>query len=171
MVSNAETVSMLWRHYNGPVLAWYQRTKHRCFIMTSNFPCYWPLVRGVHWFSVVPPHKGQRRGALKFSLICAWTNGPANSGDAGDWRRRGAHYDVTVLSNVRWRSARRWPLPNVIIAGSSSQKNNAPCTRTIWGQMRWFINVRWRNTTNRHLHSSIRAGNVEWVLLVNKLPS
>ena len=37
-----------------------------------------------------PPHKGQWRGALMFSLICAWT-------DAGDlWHHR-AHCDVSVM--------------------------------------------------------------------------
>ena len=42
------------------------------------------------------PHKGQWRGALMLSLICAWTNGWANDQDAGDMRRHRAHYDVTV---------------------------------------------------------------------------
>ena len=43
------------------------------------------------------PHKGQWRGALMFSLICALTNGWVNNRDAGDLRRRRAHYDVTVM--------------------------------------------------------------------------
>ena len=30
------------------------------------------------------PHKGQRHGALMFSLMCAWTNGRTSSGVAGD---------------------------------------------------------------------------------------
>ena len=52
------------------------------------------------------PHKGQWRGALMFSLICAWTNNWVNNGDAGDLRRYRAHYDVVVMRNVktaRWR--------------------------------------------------------------------
>ena len=32
-----------------------------------------------------------------FSLICAWTNGWVNNLKAGDVRRHGAHYDVTVI--------------------------------------------------------------------------
>ena len=44
------------------------------------------------------PHKGQWRGALKFSLICAWTNDWANTRDAGDLRRHSTHYDVTALA-------------------------------------------------------------------------
>ena len=42
-------------------------------------------------------HKGQWRGALIFSLICAWTNGWINNRDAGDFRRHRCHYDVTVM--------------------------------------------------------------------------
>ena len=43
------------------------------------------------------PHKGQWRGALMFSLICAWINGWVNNREAGGLRRHRAHYDVTVM--------------------------------------------------------------------------
>ena len=43
------------------------------------------------------PHKGQWRGALMFSLICAWSNSWANNGDTGDLRRHRAHYDVILM--------------------------------------------------------------------------
>ena len=43
------------------------------------------------------PHKGQWRGALMFSLICVWINGWVNNREAGDLRRRHAHYNVTVM--------------------------------------------------------------------------
>ena len=49
--------------------------------------------------SLVPvnyPHKGQWRGALMFSLICAWINRWVNNGEAGDFRRYRTHYDVIV---------------------------------------------------------------------------
>ena len=52
------------------------------------------------WYLVDSPHKDQWRGALIFSLICAWTNGWANNRDAGDLRRHRAHYDVIVMSIV-----------------------------------------------------------------------
>ena len=42
------------------------------------------------------------RGALMFSLICAWIIGWLNNGEAGDLRRHGAHYDVTVMSQSHW---------------------------------------------------------------------
>ena len=47
--------------------------------------------------SVNSPHKGQWRGALMFSLICAWINGWVNNREAGDWRHHRTHYDVTVM--------------------------------------------------------------------------
>ena len=43
------------------------------------FPRYWPFVRGIHRSPVNSPHKGQWRGALIFSLICAWTKGWVNN--------------------------------------------------------------------------------------------
>ena len=46
------------------------------------------------------PHKGQWRGTLMFSLICAWTDGWVNSRDAGDLRPHRVHHDVTVMCCV-----------------------------------------------------------------------
>ena len=45
----------------------------------------------------IPPHKGQWREALMFSLICAWINGWVNNRGAGDFRRHRPHYDVIVI--------------------------------------------------------------------------
>ena len=44
-------------------------------IKWKHFPRYWPFVLGIHRSPVNSPHKGQWRGVLKFSLICAWING------------------------------------------------------------------------------------------------
>ena len=41
----------------------------------KHFPRYWPFVRGIHRSPVNSPHKGRWRGALVFSLICAWMDG------------------------------------------------------------------------------------------------
>ena len=43
------------------------------------------------------PHKGQWRGALMFSLICAWINDCVNNREAGNLRRNRVHYDVIVI--------------------------------------------------------------------------
>ena len=60
------------------------------------------------------PHKGQWRIALMFSfIICALTKGCVKNRDAGDLRRRRAHYDVTVTL----QSGDTTVLPQAIDAG------------------------------------------------------
>ena len=44
---------------------------HDDVIKWKHFPHYWPFVRGIHRSPVNSQHKGQWRGALMFSLICA----------------------------------------------------------------------------------------------------
>ena len=61
---------------------------HDGAIKWKHFPLYWPFVRGIHWSPVNSPHKGQWRGALMFSLTCAWTNGSANNRLSKQSRRR-----------------------------------------------------------------------------------
>ena len=67
----------------------------------KHFPRYWPFVRGIHRWPVNSPHKGQWRGALVFSLICAWKNGWVNTGKAGDLGRHRGHYGVIVMVYLR----------------------------------------------------------------------
>ena len=55
------------------------------------------------------PHKCQWRGALVFSLICAWINKWTNNREVCDLRRNCAHYDVTKMPG--WRR-RNWLVPN-----------------------------------------------------------
>ena len=68
---------------------------HDDVIKWKHFPRYWPFVWGIHRSPVNSPHKGQWRGALMFSLICARINSWVNNGDLG---RNRAHYDVTVMN-------------------------------------------------------------------------
>ena len=70
---------------------------HNDVIKWKHFPRYWPFVRGIHRSQVNSPHKGQWRGALMFSLICAWIDCCVNNREAGDLRRRRANYDVIVF--------------------------------------------------------------------------
>ena len=65
--------------------------------MEKKIPCYWLFMWGIHRWPVNSPHKSQWRGALMFSLICAWMNGWVNNREAGDLRRHRAHHDVTVM--------------------------------------------------------------------------
>ena len=82
------------------------------------------------------PHKGQWRGALTFSLICAWTNGSANYRDAGDLRRHQANYDVTVMI---WRSGtHRW-----IVREPDLPKSHTELTCYGTGRVFIVIAIRW----------------------------
>ena len=51
--------------------------------------------------AICSPHKGQWRGALMFTLICARINGWVNNREAGDLRRYRAHYDVIVMYTLK----------------------------------------------------------------------
>ena len=66
-------------------------SSHDDVIKFNNFPRSWPLVT----------HKRQWRGALRFSMICAWINGWVNNREAGDLRCHCAHYDVIVMVRAR----------------------------------------------------------------------
>ena len=55
-------------------------------------------VTGILCGEFTSSHTGQWRGALMFSLICAWTNGWVNNRNADDLRRHRAHNDVIVMT-------------------------------------------------------------------------
>ena len=69
-----------------------------CLIMDN---CMMTSSYGHIFGPVNSPHKGPWRGALMFSLTCAWINDWVNNREAGDLRRHRGHYDV----NVMWK----WP--------------------------------------------------------------
>ena len=71
-------------------------------IKWKHFPHYWPFVLGIQRSPVNSPQKGQRRGALMFSLIYVWINSWIKNREAGDLRHCRAHYDVIV---VKWKPA------------------------------------------------------------------
>ena len=78
-----------------------------CAIVGSS-----PVTAGIPRSPVNSPHTDQWRGALMFSLICAWINGWVNNQDAGDLRRHRAHCDVTAMwcrIVIRW-SWQPWDL-------------------------------------------------------------
>ena len=54
---------------------WWFWIHHDDVTKWKHFPRYWPFVRGIHRPPVNSPHKRQWRGALLFSLICAWITG------------------------------------------------------------------------------------------------
>ena len=84
---------------------------HDDVIKWKHFPHYWPFVRGIHRSPVSSPRKGQWRGTLMSSLICARINCWVNNRKAGDLRRHSAHYDVIVMMN-------KSKLPIVLVVAS-----------------------------------------------------
>ena len=76
---------------------------HDDAIKWKHFPRHCPFMRGIHGWPVSSPHKGQWRGAFKFSWICSWIYGWVNNREAGDLRRHRANSDVTVKGNTTFR--------------------------------------------------------------------
>ena len=91
----------VWPHFPIVLLHYLRSAVNDDVIKWKHFLRYWPFVRGIHRSSVNFLHKGQWRGALMFSLICARTNdGRANNREAGDLRRHRGHHDVTVMARL-----------------------------------------------------------------------
>ena len=82
------------------VLVLFMASIHDDIIKWKHFPLYWSFVQGIHQSPVNSPHKGQWRGALMFSFICAGINGWVNNGEAGDLGRHRAHFDVIIMFTV-----------------------------------------------------------------------
>ena len=82
---NLMTVLIKLCDHRPRLLSWrHAMETHDDVIKWKHFPRYWPFVRGIHRPPVNSPHKGQWRGALMLSLICAWMNGWVNNREAGD---------------------------------------------------------------------------------------
>ena len=100
---HCNTCKLHWQCYKHPYSRGYPPCITNWCMMTSsngNIFCVSGHLCGEFTGHRWIPLKGQWRGALMFSLICAWINGWINNGDAGDLRRHGAHYDVTVMMNA-----------------------------------------------------------------------
>ena len=78
------------------------RFSHDDVIKWKAFPRYWPFVLGIHRSPVNYPHKGQWRGALMLSCICA-LNKRLNQSWGWWLRRHRAHYDV-IATILKWLS-------------------------------------------------------------------
>ena len=86
----------------------------------ETFSALLALCAGNSPVPVNSPHKGQWRGALMFSLICAWIHDWVNNREAGDLRRHHGHYDVIVMVREIHRSQMVSPhqgpvMPSLII--------------------------------------------------------
>ena len=63
----------------------------------ETFSALLTICAGIHRSPVNSPHKGQWRGALMLSLICARINDWVNNLEAVDLIRHRGHYDVNVM--------------------------------------------------------------------------
>ena len=86
---------------------------HENVIKWKHYRRYWPFVREIRGSPVNSPNKGQWRGALMFSFICAWTNGWVSNRDAGDLRRHSAYVDVTVMALIKQH--RTYSVANMVL--------------------------------------------------------
>ena len=75
------------------VIVWFTWWRHQM----EPFSALLALWAGNSPVPVNSPHKGQWRGALMFSLICAWVNDWVNNREAGDLRRHRGHHEVIVM--------------------------------------------------------------------------
>ena len=69
-----KTTSYFTPRFNTSLLNRWLLFAHNDVIKWKHFPRYWPFARGIHRSPMNSPHKGQWRGTLMFSLICAWIN-------------------------------------------------------------------------------------------------
>ena len=90
---------MIWQDHHSSRKSTFISTRlwYYDVIKWKHFLRYCPFVRGIHLLAVNSPRKGRWSGAFMLYLICAWTNGWANSREAGDLRRHGVHYDAIVM--------------------------------------------------------------------------
>ena len=94
------------------LFSWWRHQMETCSASLAFVRGIHRWLRGIHWSLLNSPHTDQWRGALMFTLICAWTNGWVNNQDAGDLRRHRTHYDVTVMwcrIVIQW-SGQSWDL-------------------------------------------------------------
>ena len=97
-ISRQKNEKLSWTYSMGPI-----NSRH-IFMMTSSngniFRVTGSLCGEFTGSGEFPPHKGQWRGALMFSLICVWINGWVNNREASDLRRHRGHYDASVMFAV-----------------------------------------------------------------------
>ena len=111
------------------------------------------------------PHKVQWRGALMFSLICAWISGWVNNREAGDLRRNHAHYDIIVMikpfggKSVLWRDC--IGLRNLLSKVHSHLVRGICCITWTWSKI--FPGQFWLSARD------LTPINFQWYVIIMKL--
>ena len=138
---------------------------HDDVIKWKHFPRYWPFVLEIHRSTMNSPHKGQWRGALMFSVICARINGWVNNREAGDLRRHRAHYDVIVMLQLRFNAPNEdhkwlWNLNNGLCCWVAFRFKHWQYELAIWhptlllmsSQLIWRLGARYLHLPTRYLN-------------------
>ena len=138
---------------------------HDDVIKWKGFPRYWSFVRGIHRSPVNTPHKGQWRGDLMFSLICAWINDWVNTHEAGDLRCHRAHYDVTVVRKF-------WCWNPNITGNNSSYLHKINC-KNCWDQWSWpksaFLSIKAGVACQPNCNYIIKPGSLQQYLFTTRI--
>ena len=79
-------------------VTWCFHMSHDEVIKWKHFSRFWPFVRANNRSALNSPRKGQWRGALMFSLICAWINAWVNNCEAGDLTCHCTHYGIIIMT-------------------------------------------------------------------------
>ena len=132
------------KHQSSASLA-FERGNHRWPV---DSPPKGPVTRKMSPFKDAIMSQSQWRGALMFSLICAWIKYWVNNREAGDLRRHQAHYGVIVMSyysDVRIR-AKPSQIAGVSIVCSTvysgadqSKHQSSPSLAFVRGIHRWTV--------------------------------
>ena len=152
----------IWAWIPGRLMdCWF--TFHDDVIKWKHFSRNWPFVWGIHRSSVNCPHKGQWRGAFKFSLICNWINGWVNNRQAGDLRRYRAHYDVigmpfTDHNRVDASIIRRWK-QYLVSTHQRPEKLNA--TTNIFLFLFFFVSF-WFKQSATSIYNQAHPNTLHW---------
>ena len=111
------------------------RTKaHDDVIKWKHFPRYWPFVRGIHRSPVNSPRKGKWRGALVFSLICAWTNGWFETPWRSLWRRYVNSPWLSLCGGRTKNLQRKSPRSDWVRVVVGQKDQILPQTECMWSQ-------------------------------------
>ena len=101
---NDNLISLFGKSWVKPNQLLKPKSNQRWWRCVSTLDIFMMTSSNVSLFRVTGPvnssHKGQWRGALMFSLICAWINSWVNNREASDLRRNRARYNVTVMLHL-----------------------------------------------------------------------
>ena len=110
----------------------------------ETFSVLLAVSRGIHQWPVnKSQHKSQWRGALVFSLICAWINDWVNNRGASVLKRHRAHHDVTVKLYTWWsHQMDTFSALLAICAGNSPVPGDFPTQRLVTRSFDVYFDLR-----------------------------